>query len=92
MQSNLGYKIVSDAIDILLNNAVENKVKNESKRNCPKCGRQYTAPPAISRSDNKTEICPVCGAEEAIAFLPEEQRAEIIKTIETAERAAGRID
>ena len=59
---------------------------------CPKCGRQYTAPPAISRSDNKTEICPVCGAEEAIAFLPEEQRAEIITQIETVERAAGRVD
>ena len=91
MQSNLGYKIVSDAIDILLNNAVENKVKNESKRNCPKCGRQYTAPPALSR-ENGEDICPVCGAEESIAFLPEEQRAEIITQIEAAEKAAGRID
>ena len=59
---------------------------------CPKCGRQYTAPPAISRTDNKTEICPVCGAEESIAFLPEEQRTEIITQIEAAERAAGRIE
>lgn len=39
--------------------------------NCAKCGRKYTAPPAISRSDNKTENCPVCGAMEAVAFLPE---------------------
>lgn len=58
---------------------------------CPKCGRQYTAPSAISR-ENGEDICPVCGAEESIAFLPEEKRTEIIKTIETAERAAGRID
>ena len=58
---------------------------------CPKCGRNYTAPPAISRSDNKTEICPLCGAEESIAFLPEDKRAEIITQIEAAERAAGQI-
>ena len=38
------------------------------------------------------EKCPVCGAEEAIAFLPEIQRAEIISQIEAAEKAAGRID
>ena len=59
---------------------------------CPKCGRKYSAPPAISRADNKTELCPVCGAKEAIAFLPEDKRADIIKTIEAAERTAGRID
>ena len=58
---------------------------------CPKCGRQYNCPPAISR-ENGEDICPVCGAEESIAFLPEDKRAEIIKTIEAAERAAGRID
>ena len=28
---------------------------------CPKCGRQYTAPPAISR-ENGEDICPVCGS------------------------------
>jgi uncharacterized Zn finger protein (UPF0148 family) len=60
-------------------------------RTCPKCGRRYTAPPATSR-ENGEDICPVCGAEEAVAFLPEEQKAEIITQIEAAERAAGRID
>lgn len=59
---------------------------------CPKCGRNYTASPAISRSDNETEICPVCGAEESIAFLSEKQREEIITKIEAAERTAGQID
>lgn len=33
---------------------------------CPKCGRRYNARPAISRVDNKTEICPMCGQEEAL--------------------------
>lgn len=58
---------------------------------CPKCGRRYTAPPATSR-ENGEDICPVCGAEESIAFLPEEQRTELITQIEAAEKAAGRID
>lgn len=33
---------------------------------CPRCGRRYNDYPAISRYDNKTEICPDCGVEEAM--------------------------
>ena len=33
---------------------------------CPKCGCGYDDPPAISRDDNKTEICPSCGIREAL--------------------------
>lgn len=33
---------------------------------CPKCGKEYTAYPALSRRDNKTLICPDCGVKEAI--------------------------
>lgn len=33
---------------------------------CPKCSKYYTGYPAISRRDNKTEICSVCGQLEAI--------------------------
>lgn len=35
-------------------------------RVCPKCGKKYDDYPAISREDNKTEICPNCGVEEAM--------------------------
>lgn len=35
-------------------------------RICPICNKKYASPPALSREDNKTEICPTCGAEEAI--------------------------
>lgn len=31
---------------------------------CPKCNKKYQDRPAISRSDNKTEICPICGLKE----------------------------
>lgn len=33
---------------------------------CPKCKSQYNARPAISRVDNKTKICPICGQKEAL--------------------------
>lgn len=34
-------------------------------RNCPRCGKDYSEHPAISRIDNETEICPACGTLEA---------------------------
>lgn len=38
-------------------------------RICPVCGREYTEPPALSRIDNKTDICPDCGMMEALAAM-----------------------
>ena len=35
-------------------------------RICPICGKEYTDYPAISRKDNKTEICPRCGVMESL--------------------------
>lgn len=32
---------------------------------CPLCGRAYNEPPALSRADNQTDICPRCGMMEA---------------------------
>ena len=39
-------------------------------RICPLCGREYDQPPALSRKDNKTEICPSCGMLEALFAIP----------------------
>ena len=33
---------------------------------CPLCGKEYTSPPALSRTDNKTQICPACGTRQAL--------------------------
>ncbi len=33
---------------------------------CPKCGKEFTEYPVLSRADNETEICPECGVEEAM--------------------------
>lgn len=41
-------------------------VVERKERVCPVCGKIYTDYPAISRRDNKTEICPQCGTAEAL--------------------------
>ena len=33
---------------------------------CPLCGRTYHGAPALSRTDNKTLICPDCGTRQAL--------------------------
>ena len=60
-------------------------------RTCPICGRQYSAPPAMSRADG-SEICPVCAAEESLSAFSEDMRAEVIKKIEEQEIAWGRVN
>lgn len=39
-------------------------------RICPLCGQAYTDPPALSRKDNETDICPDCGMMEALTAIP----------------------
>ena len=50
---------------------------------CPLCGQQYTGRPAISRTDNKTPICPDCGTREALQGLgiSTAEQEEIIEAI-----------
>jgi len=38
----------------------------KDSRKCPKCNKRYWDYPAISRRDNKTQICPECGTQEAL--------------------------
>ena len=42
---------------------------------CPRCGRIYTRPPALSRRDNITEICSECGIREALDAMQIRQNA-----------------
>ncbi len=43
--------------------------KSKELRQCPKCGQEYDRYPALSRKDNKTLICPDCGAREALQSI-----------------------
>lgn len=38
-------------------------------RICPICGRAYSEHPALSRTDNKTQICPDCGTRQALESI-----------------------
>lgn len=38
----------------------------QKKQICPRCGKPMNGFPALSRKDNKTEICSDCGTEEAM--------------------------
>lgn len=49
-------------------------MKQEMK--CQICGKTFTDPPALSRKDNETQICPECGINEALeAFYEADGRS-----------------
>lgn len=58
-------------------------MKETRKNICPVCGQEYGAPPAISRKDGKTAICPECGALEAMqaAGFDNETIQEVLQRI-----------
>lgn len=65
---------------------VEERQESQAKV-CPKCGKSYKGRPAISREDNVTPICPLCGTREALDGLgiSEEERELIIASIPVVE-------
>lgn len=42
---------------------------DKKMRVCPLCGRSFYEAPAVSRKDNKTQICPDCGTREALESI-----------------------
>lgn len=53
------------------------------QKKCPLCGKEYTDPPALSRWDKKTVICPECGTRQALddAGIIGSTQEEIIQRI-----------
>ena len=50
---------------------------------CPLCGKTYHGHPALSRTDNKTLICPDCGTRQALQTLSigEDEQDAILEII-----------
>ena len=57
------YKTYQEALDVIREYELHNF---EVYPVCPICGEDYSEHPAISRKDNKSEICPECGIKEAL--------------------------
>ena len=57
-------------------------------RICPRCGERYTAPPALSRTDGTTFICPDCGTREALESIGvgAAEQDQILETIHRSQR------
>lgn len=55
---------------------------------CPRCGKAYYEPPALSRVDNQTLICPDCGTREALESIDvnKEEQEEILAIIHRERR------
>lgn len=67
---------VEEAIISLKKYSIENKNiisivswDNQKKLICPRCHKEYSGYSSISRDDNKTEICPDCGIQEALIIF-----------------------
>ena len=56
-------KFDEDKFNDYYHNAIDEGVDGKL---CPKCNTRYLGYPAISRRDNKTEICSDCGTLEAL--------------------------
>lgn len=59
------------------------KIEGRRTAICPRCAKKYTGRPALSRTDNKTYICPDCGTREALESIgvDEKEQEEILATI-----------
>lgn len=59
------------------------EMKRTITRICPICGMVYTAVPALSRTDNKTLICPDCGTRQALERIgvSKDEREKILEII-----------
>jgi len=64
------------------------KYSRMEKRICPKCGKAYSEPPALSRADNETNICPDCGTREALETIGVgvEEQEKIIAAIHSTKQ------
>ena len=63
-------------------------------RVCPKCGRQYSGHPALSRTDDETLICSECGTREALESIgvDEKEQEQILEAIHRCYGTAGQDD
>lgn len=57
-------------------------MKQEKTRLCPICKTYYSGYPALSRTDNKTEICSICGQNQAFQDFFSHQKNNVKKVLD----------
>lgn len=62
----MGLEVQVNNADELCRLMCDNQLPKGKLKECPRCGKMYSGYPAISRTDNKTEICSQCGTAEAM--------------------------
>ena len=62
------------------------KAEIRELRVCPLCGKTYAEPPALSREDNETLICPDCGTRQALDSIGigKEEQEKILSIIHSS--------
>nr|DAH38399.1 MAG TPA: DNA-directed RNA polymerase II subunit [Caudoviricetes sp.] len=65
-----------------------NDMDDTSAYICSRCGQTYYEPPALSREDNQTLICPDCGTREALESIgvDRKEQEEILAIIHQSRR------
>lgn len=53
---------------------------------CPKCGEEYERLLALSRRDNKTQICDICAITEALEDFPHTDKELASGVIDAAKK------
>ncbi len=61
---------------------------------CPRCGQTYHGRPAVSRVDNRTQLCPDCGTREALESIGVDvkEQEQILEAIHRCYGATGHDD
>ncbi len=59
-------------------------------RVCPLCGKSYGEPPAISRTDNETPICPDCGTRQALSSIGVSEEDSCVSAVRKILRRTSR--
>lgn len=70
------------------------KKAGREKHICPRCGQVYCGRPALSRADNKTQLCPDCGTRQALESIgvDEKEQDAILASIHGCRGTAGHDD
>jgi len=59
---------------------------------CPLCKNEYEGYPALSRKDNKTEICSDCGVVEALSDYMDLEKQKVMNDIAKIDGFFNQVD